>query len=98
MQKIRVSELKTGMVVARAITNDSGMVLLSEGTSLTAALIARLIRMDLESIFIEGAPATGKSLEEMLSDLDNRFKKTEKNPYMNVIKGIIRERLEEVYK
>ncbi len=86
------------MVVARAITNDSGMVLLSEGTSLTAALIARLIRMDLESIFIEGAPATGKSLEEMLSDLDNRFKKTEKNPYMNVIKGIIRERLEEVYK
>lgn len=97
MQKIPISELKAGMVVARAIMNDSGMVLLSEGTSLTDNLIARLNRMDLRSIFIEGTPATGKSRDEMLSDLDQRFEKTGKEPYMDVIKGAIKARIEEVY-
>lgn len=97
VQKIPINELKVGMVVARAITNDSGMVLLSEGTALTDSLIKRLNRMDLQSIFIEGAPLNGKSREEMLSDLDKRFKKTEKEPYMNVIKGAIKARIEEVY-
>lgn len=97
MQRIPINEIKAGMVVARAITNDSGMVLLSEGTELNDSLIARLNRMDLKAIFIEGAAATGKTREEMLSDLDNRFRKTEKEPYMDVIKGVIKARIEEAY-
>ena len=97
MQKISINELEVGMVVAKAIMNDSGMVLLSEGTALTDSLIKRLNRMDLQSIFIEGAPLNAKSREEMLADLDNRFKKTENEPYMDVIKGAIKARIEEVY-
>lgn len=98
MQKIPVSELKAGMVIAKAIMNESGMVLLGEGTALTHSIISRLKRMDLNSIFVEGALITGKSREEMLSDLDSRFKKTEKEPHMELIKGIIRDRIVEVYK
>jgi hypothetical protein len=98
LQRIPVDELKPGMVVARAITNDSGMVLLSEGTELTDSLITRLNRMDLRSIFVAGAPATGKSREEMLEELDARFRKTEKEPHMGLIKSIIKDRIEEVYK
>lgn len=97
MQRIPISELKAGMVVAKAIMNDSGMVLLSEGTALTESLIARLGRMDLKSIFIEGAAASGKSREEMLADLDSRFSKTESEPYMGKIKAAIKARIEEVY-
>ncbi|HMK59640.1 MAG TPA: hypothetical protein VK452_00670 [Dissulfurispiraceae bacterium] len=98
MQRMPISGLKTGMVVAKAITNDSGMVLLSEGTALTDGLIARLNRMDLQSIWIEGASETAKSREEMLAELDSRFRKTENEPHMKVIKGAIKARIEEVYK
>ncbi|HMK56549.1 MAG TPA: hypothetical protein VK448_07935 [Dissulfurispiraceae bacterium] len=98
MQRIPISSLKAGMVVAKAITNDSGMVLLSVGTALTDSLITRLNRMDLQSIWIEGASETAKSRDEMLADLDSRFRKTGNEPYMNVIKGAIKTRIEEVYK
>jgi len=97
VQRIPLSELKVGMVVARAITNESGMVLLSEGTALTESLIVRLGRMDLSHIFIRGASSSDKSKAELLSELDHRFKKTEKEPYMHIIKGVIKARIEEVY-
>jgi hypothetical protein len=97
VQRIPLSELKDGMVVAKAITNESGMVLLSEGTTLTNSLIVRLGRMDLSHIFIEGASSSDKSKVELLSELDHRFKKTGKEPYMDVIKGVIKARIEEVY-
>jgi len=96
MQRIPVSDLKPGMVVAKAITNESGMVLLSEGTTLTDSLIVRLGRMDLSHISIEGASSSDKSKAELLSELDNRFKKTGKEKYMDIIKGVIKTRIEEV--
>ncbi len=98
MQKIRVSELKAGMVLARDVINESGMVLLSEGTTLTDSLIARLGRMDLSHVSVEGVSPTDKNREQMLSELDQRFKLTEKEPYMDIIKGVIKMRIEEVYK
>jgi hypothetical protein len=97
MQRIPVSDLKAGMVVAKAITNESGMVLLSEGTTLTDNLIVRLGRMDLSHIFIEGASSSDKSRAELLSELDLRFEKTGKERYMDAIKGVIKARIEEVY-
>jgi hypothetical protein len=96
MQRIPIDDLKPGMVVAKAITNESGMVLLSEGTTLTDSLITRLGRMDLSHISIEGASSSDKSKEELLSELDNRFKKTGKEKYMDIIKGVIKTRIEEV--
>jgi len=97
VQRIPLSELKAGMVVAKSITNESGMVLLSKGTALTDSLIARLERMDLSHISIEGASSSDKSKAELLSELDHRFEKTGKEPYMDVIKGVIKVRIEEVY-
>lgn len=98
MQKIAVNNLQAGMVVARAITNDSGMVMLSEGTALTDSLIKRLGSMELGHVFIEGDAPDAKSKDEMLADLDFRFKKTEKEQYMDTIKQVLKARIEEVYK
>jgi hypothetical protein len=98
VQRIPTSELKAGMVLAKAVVNESGMVLLSQGTALTDSLIARLGRMDLTYISVEGVSPTDKSREQMLSELDQRFSKTENERYMDVIKGVIKARIEEVYK
>ncbi|HTZ17626.1 MAG TPA: hypothetical protein VMB78_04225 [Dissulfurispiraceae bacterium] len=98
MQRIPVSDLKAGMVLAKAVINESGMVLLSEGTTLTDSLITRLGRMDLTHVAIEGVSATDKSKEQMLSELEQRFKKTGNERHMDVIKSVIRARIEEVYK
>jgi len=98
VQRIPVSDLKAGMVLAKAVINESGMVLLSEGTTLTDSLITRLGRMDLTHVAIEGVSATDKSKEQMLSELEQRFKKTGNERHMDVIKSVIRARIEEVYK
>jgi hypothetical protein len=97
MQRVSINKLKPGMVLAKSITNESGMVLLSEGTALTDSLIMRLNRMDITSVSIEGASTSDKSREERLSELDRRFSKTEKEAYMDVIKGAIKAHIEEVY-
>jgi hypothetical protein len=97
MQRIPIDDLKPGMVVAKAITNESGMVLLSEGTTLTDSLIVRLGRMDLSHISIQGASSSDKSKAELLAELDHRFEKTGKERYMDVIKGVLKARIEEVF-
>ncbi len=98
MQRVQVNKLKAGMVLAKPITNESGMVLLSEGTVLTDSLIMRLNRMDITSVSVEGASTTDKTMEERLSDLDRRFSKTGKEPFMDLIKGVIKSHIEEVYR
>ncbi len=98
MIRIPVNELKAGMVLARPVVNESGMVLLSEGTALTDSLIARLGRMDLSHVSVQGVSSTDKSREQMLDELDQRFSITGKEKYMDVIKNVIRTRIEEVYK
>ena len=97
MQRISISDLKPGMVVAKPVTNESGMVLLSEGTVLTDSLISRLGRMDLSHISVQGGSSTSKSREQMLAELELRFKMTGSEPYMNIIKDAIKARIEEVY-
>lgn len=97
MQRIPVNKLQSGMVLAKSITNESGMVLLSEGTVLTDSLIMRLNRMDVTTVSVEGASTTDKTKEERLSDLDRRFSKIDKEPHMDSIKAAIRAHIEEVY-
>jgi hypothetical protein len=96
MQRVPIEDLKPGMVVAKAITNESGMVLLSEGTSLTDSLITRLGRMDLTHISIEGASSSDKSKEQLLGELEQRFSRTGKEKYMDILKAVIKARIEEV--
>ncbi len=71
--------------------------MLAEGTELTASLIDKIDGMDIEAVFVKGAPQSGPSLEEMMAELDKRFRKVEKAPYMDIIKSAVRGHIEELY-
>lgn len=53
--------------------------------------------MNLNSLKIKGEPQPVVSKEEMLTELDERFKIVESKPYMATIKKIIKEHIEELY-
>jgi hypothetical protein len=96
--KVSVSSIKPGMRLSKPVINEAGMILLGEGTVLTNALIERLQNMNVSSIYIEGASEPERSKEDMLSEIDARFKKTEDEPYMGLLKRIFKEHIEEMYK
>ncbi len=98
MPKVPANNLKPGMKLSKPVVNDTGMILLGEGTELTNALIERLQNMNVSSVYIEGAATPPKPMEEMLSELDARFKKTENEPHMGLLKKLLREHIEGFYK
>lgn len=53
MHRVRVEDLKEGMIVARTIFNSDGRVLLHSGIELTASYINRLYNLGLLSIYIK---------------------------------------------
>lgn len=97
MSKITPDRLKPGMRPLKPVTNRSGMVLLGEGTELTAELIEKIKGMDVDSISIQGASQPAMPKEEALSGLDRRFKPVEEKPFMDVIKKVLRQHIEGLY-
>ena len=99
MQKIPLKRAKPGMKLAKPVVNDRGMTLCGAGTALSEDIIDRLVRMEVKRITVEGHPIdTGKqekSLEQMLKELDGRFKKVGADPLMKKIKNMISAVLEE---
>lgn len=99
MIKVPANDLKPGMKLAKPVLNDGGMILLGEGTELTETHISRLQKMtSLVNIAVVGDALPGKSLDQSLAELDERFKKTENEPYMGTLKRVFREHIEELYK
>ena len=52
-ENIPITDVKPGMVLGKAITNDKDMTLCAEGTPLTEDLIDRFLQMEIDSICIE---------------------------------------------
>ncbi|MBF0327684.1 MAG: hypothetical protein HQL10_00830 [Nitrospirae bacterium] len=98
MPKVPVENLKPGMKLAKPVTNDAGMVLMGPGTELTAASISRLGNMNVGSVSIEGSSQPTKPKEVMLAEIDARFKKTLSEPNMSLLKKILQEHTEGLYK
>ncbi len=96
MPKILVDKLMPGMKLSKPVKNESGMILLAEGTELSASLIERLAAMGVESVNIDAVEAPVKPKAVMLSELDSRFKKTESEPYMGLIKKIFKEHIDKL--
>lgn len=97
MPKITPDKLEPGMKLLKPVMNRSGMVLLGEGTELTAELIEKIKDMDADSISIHRTSSPSMPKEESLSALDRRFKSVEEEPYMDVIKKILKEHIEGLY-
>lgn len=98
MPRVTIDKLKPGMKLSRPITNEMDVVLIGEGVELTDALIKRISDMGIRTVYIEGTTKPKKPKEEMLKELDERFKKTEKEPHMYLLKKVVRESIEEMYR
>lgn len=98
MPKIPVEKLMPGVVLAKPVLNEAGMVLLAQGTEIKAAHIDRLINMNVQAVFVEGDTTPDKPKDEVLAELEARFSKTINEPHMLMIKKIIESRIEELYK
>lgn len=96
MQTIPFNLALPGMVLARDIKNEESPdspIICGKGMVLTESLIRRLTQMGIQAIAVEGHPVTmdgEKPLDEMLADLDKRFRRVEGNPLMTGLKEIYR--------
>jgi hypothetical protein len=97
VSKIVLDKLEAGMKLAKPVENTSGMVLLGENTELTVELIDKIKDMGIDSVYIQGMSKPSVPIEVMLSDLDDRFKKVESEPHMDVLKRVFKEHIESLY-
>lgn len=107
MRKLTPDKIEADMVLAKPIEDSDGKVLLGTGATISTRLISRIAEMDIPFIYVEGDPessqeedkppvgylSTDMSLEEILKDLDWKFKKAQNDPVMREIKSCIAQRL-----
>jgi hypothetical protein len=98
MQRIKVTQAETDMVIAQPVETSSGQVLCAKGTTLTANLISRLGQLDITHITVEGHPVDdGKqmlTLEEEMAELDLRFRSVLDNKLMAALKMVVHKHIE----
>ena len=103
MRKIPLTSAEPDMVLGRDIYRDDnpgGPPICGRGISLTPSLIERLKRMGVQSITVEGRPADdalAKSPEEILTALDERFRKAEGDPLTMKLKAVYRQYYAKIY-
>jgi len=85
------------MKLAKPVENSGGMVLLGENTELTVELIDKIKNMGIDSVYIQGMSKPSVPVEVLLAELDERFRRLECEPYMDVLKNIFRAHIESLY-
>ena len=102
MQKIPLEKTTEGMVLAKPIARENGVVLMGEGTELNEQLIERLKGLDITKITVKGRPLGGddeKSVEVLIAELEERFTPVSSDrlcvQIMDIIKKDIKRRRKE---
>jgi hypothetical protein len=95
--KIALDKLETGMKLAKPVENSGGMVLLGENTELTVELIDKIKDMGIDSVYIQGISKPSVPIEVLLAELDERFRRVEGEPHMDILKKIFKAHLESLY-
>jgi hypothetical protein len=92
MRRVVIEELTPGMILAKPATNAAGLVVLPSGAELNEAALARLQRLGLASVWIEGddGDAGGKTLAELEAELDHRFRLVSHDPMQRQLQEAIR--------
>ena len=95
MQKIPVDKAAKGMILAKPITRENGVVLMGEGTELNDLLIEKLKDLEIKKIAVKGRPLDiageeEKTLEQLHAELEERFSTVSSDKLCNQIKEIIK--------
>ena len=96
MQQILSMQAAEGMVLAKEVETPDGRVLCGKGTALSPSIIARILKMDISHITVEGHPVAvegEKTLEQELRDIEKRFSRVKHVPPLMFIKKKIMQRL-----
>jgi hypothetical protein len=96
LPKISPDRLEAGMKLTKPVLRGD-MVLLSEGTVLTDSWVRRIQDMDIDGVHVDGPSQQSVPKEEMLSQLEQRFKNVEGKPCMGLLKKIMKEHIEGLY-
>jgi len=95
-KRIPLKDAEEGMTLAKAITNEKGMILCAEGTPLTGDLIENLQQKEIATIYIESSKEMSE--EEYLAfrqKIEKRFSASnDPNSLSGKIKTVLLERLE----
>jgi hypothetical protein len=90
IQRVSLENLSPGMKLARAVTSQSGLVVVAAGVVLNEALIERLRRVGPSALYVEGLPSTGKDAAEQEQELVARFRKVQGDPVQRRILETVR--------
>jgi hypothetical protein len=95
MKRVVIQELRPGMVLVKPVTNANGLPILAAGTTFDEAMIERLKRMELTSVYVEGdaGDSNGKTLMELEAELDHRFRHVAEDPIQQLILRSLRRHL-----
>lgn len=96
MRRVSVDDLRRGMKLAKPIVRDS-MTLLGEGTELTDNLIKKIKDFNITSVSIDAPREDGITKETFLHQLDLKFQNRDDEPYMGLIKRLVREHIEDFH-
>lgn len=92
MQRIPVRLAKPGMILAKPLLRDNGLVLVAEGTEISESLLGRLASMNVETVVVKGQPLDMDGLggssayAKRAQRLDHLFRKYTNDPFMMKLK------------
>lgn len=96
MQRIPVKLARPGMVLAKSVLREGGMVLLAEGTELSEAAVSRLPGMGVDSIVVQGHPVDleglggGTSAAARAARMDHLFRRHGDDPWMMQLRKVFK--------
>ncbi|MEI6125522.1 MAG: hypothetical protein WCQ99_03110 [Pseudomonadota bacterium] len=97
MQRIPIEKAVRGMVTAKSVLNETGVVLIGQGTELTDGLIEKLKSLDIQNVIVKGRPldlgVEEKGLEQLYKELEDRFGLVASDKLCTQIKELIKKDL-----
>ena len=95
--KISAKNLTTGMKLERPVANKNGLMMIGADTELSGVLIEKIQKMGIHAVYVHGASKAFPPREEVLAQLEGRFRNVEAAPHMDVLKKLLREHMEGLY-
>ena len=89
MPRIRLKDAQPGQTLTRPAVTHTGVVMVQQGTELTASLIERLANLGIDYVSVAAAAQQGKPLDVALRELDERFAGLEDDAWMMEFKALL---------
>ncbi len=74
MKAVHISQVEEGMITAKDIVTQRGIMLCPKGTTLTKTILERLKRMGIETVFVETPEGKRAKEDEIIRRLDHMRK------------------------